>query len=92
MIYQDLKGAFSFSFENLIWDKDTAANSFEQSAAFISLMEISPNDLEAHYCGNPTQFSNGDYQLMFAFPGLRRQGDARRFNLLKSILKTPNYA
>jgi len=86
VLYRDLKGATSF--ENSFWDEDAAANSFEQSAVFISLMELSMNDLEAHYSSNRAQFSDDDYQLMFAFTGPRRRGDARRFNLLKSKLKT----
>ena len=86
VLYRDLKGATSF--ENSFWDEEAAANSFEMSAIFISLMEISLNDLEAHYRGNSTQFSDDDYQLMFAFTGPRRRGDARRFNLLKSKMKT----
>ena len=86
VLYRDLKGATSF--ENSFWDEDAAANSFEQSAVYISLMEISLNDLEAHYRSNPAQFSDDDYQLMFAFTGPRRRGDARRFNLLKSKMKT----
>jgi len=86
VLYRDLKGATSF--ENSFWDEDAAANSFERSAVFISLMELSLNDLESHYRGNLTQFLDEDYQLMFAFTGPRRRGDARRFNLLKSKLKT----
>ncbi|KAL7541642.1 hypothetical protein ACHAXR_011102 [Thalassiosira sp. AJA248-18] len=86
VLYRDLKGATSF--ENSFWDEEAAANSFEQSAIFISLMEISLNELEGHYRSNPTQFSDEDYQLMFAFTGPRRRGDARRFNLLKSKMKT----
>lgn len=86
VLYRDLKGATSF--ENSFWDEEAAANSFEQSAIFISLMELSLNDLEAHYRSYPSQFSDSDYQLMFAFNGPRRRGDARRFNLLKSKMKT----
>ena len=86
VLYRDLKGATNF--ENSFWDEEAAANSFEQTAVFISLMEISLNDLEAHYRSNPTQFSDDDYQIMFAFTGPRRRGDARRFNLLKSKMKT----
>lgn len=86
VLYRDLKGATSF--ENSFWDEEAAANSFEQSAIFISLMEISLNDLEAHYRGNPTQFSDDDYAQMFSFTGPRRRGDSRRFNLLKSKMKT----
>ena len=86
VLYRDLKGATSF--ENSFCDEEAAANSFEQSAIFISLMELSLNDLEAHYRSYPSQFSDSDYQLMFAFNGPRRRGDARRFNLLKSKMKT----
>jgi hypothetical protein len=86
VLYRDLKGATSF--ENSFWDEEAAANSFEQSAVFISLMEVSVNDLEAHYRSSPTQFTDEDYQLMFAFTGPRRQGDSRRFDLLKSKMKT----
>lgn len=86
VLYRDLKGATSF--ENSFWDEEAAANSFEESAVFISLMEISMNDLEGHYRTKPTQFSDQDYQLMFAFTGPRRRGDARRFNLLKSKMRT----
>ena len=86
VLYRDLKGATSF--ENSFWDEDAAANSFEQSAIFISLMETSLGDLEAHYRRNPTQFSDADYQAMFGFTGPRRRGDVRRYNLLKSKMKT----
>ena len=86
VLYRDLKGATSF--ENSFWDEEAAANSFEQSAVFISLMEISLNDLEVHYRNNPSQFTDEDYQLMFAFTGPRRRGDARRFEVLKSKMKT----
>mmetsp|Transcript_11811 Transcript_11811/g.24910 ORF Transcript_11811/g.24910 Transcript_11811/m.24910 type:complete len:1226 (+) Transcript_11811:62-3739(+) len=86
VLYRDLKGATSF--ENSFWDEDAAAHSFEQSAVFVNLMEISSKDLEDHYRNNPTQFSDGDYELMFKFNGPRRRGDFRRFNLLKSKMKT----
>ena len=86
VLYRDLKGATSF--ENSFWDEEAAANSFEQSAVFISLMEISLNDLELHYRSNPTQFAGEDYQLMFSFSGPRRRGDSHRFELLKSKIKT----
>jgi len=86
VLYRDLKGATSF--ENSFWSEEDAANSFEMSAIFISLMESSQKDLENHYRGNPNQFSDTDYQLMFAFNGPRRRGDPRRFNLLKSKMKT----
>jgi len=86
VLYRDLKGATSF--ENSFWSEEDAANSFEMSAIFISLMENSQKDLENHYRGNPNQFSDTDYQLMFAFNGPRRRGDPRRFNLLKSKMKT----
>jgi hypothetical protein len=43
VLYRDLKGATSF--ENSFWDEDAAAHSFEQSAIFISLMEISQKDV-----------------------------------------------
>eukprot|EP00970_Alexandrium_tamarense_P018095 scaffold13318_cov193-Alexandrium_tamarense.AAC.7 len=96
VLYRDLKGATSF--ENSFWDEDAAAHSFEQSAIFISLMEISQKDvsdvmdryieLEDYYRGNPNQFSDDDYQLMFSFDGPRRRGDKRRLNLLKSKIKT----
>jgi hypothetical protein len=85
VLYRDLKGATSF--ENSFWDEDAAAIAFEQSAVFISLMEISMNDLESHYQSNPTQFSDEDYQLMFSFTGPRRKGDAQRFNHLQSQMK-----
>eukprot|EP01082_Thalassiosira_pseudonana_P006929 g15028.t1 g15028 contig21:392906-399472(-) len=86
VLYRDLKGATSF--ENSFWDEDAAAHSFEQSAIFISLMEISQKDLEDYYRGNPNQFSDDDYKLMFSFDGPRRRGDKRRLNLLKSKIKT----
>jgi len=86
VLYRDLKGATSF--ENSFWDEDAAANSFEQSAIFLSLMEISLDDLSSHYRRFPKQFIDADYQLMFAFNGPRRRGDSRRFNLLKSKMKT----
>ena len=86
VLYRDLKGATSF--ENSFWDEDAAANSFEQSAIFLSLMEISLDDLSSHYRRFPKQFTDADYQLMFSFNGPRRRGDARRFNLLKSKMKT----
>jgi hypothetical protein len=70
VLYRDLKGATSF--ENSFWDEEAAANAFEQSAVFISLMEISMNDLESHYQSNT---------------GPRRKGDAERFKLLKSQMK-----
>ena len=85
VLYRDLKGATSF--ENSFWDEEAAANAFEQSAVFISLMEISMNDLESHYQSNRAQFSDDDYQLMFSFTGPRRKGDAQRFGLLKSQMK-----
>jgi hypothetical protein len=86
VLYRDLKGATSF--ENSFWSEEDAANSFELSAIFINLMEISQKDLENHYRSNPKQFSDNDYQLMFTFNGPRRRGDPRRFNLLKSKMKT----
>jgi len=86
VLYRDLKGATSF--ENSFWDEEAAAHSFEESAVFINLMEISVTDLEGHYRSKPKQFSDEDYELMFAFTGPRRRGDARRFNLLKSKMKT----
>lgn len=86
VLYRDLKGATSF--ENSFWSEEDAANSFELSAIFINLMEISQKELENHYRSNPKQFSDNDYQLMFTFNGPRRRGDPRRFNLLKSKMKT----
>lgn len=86
VLYRDLKGATSF--EPSFWDEDAAAHAFEQSAIFISLMEISQAELEGHYRSHPGQFSDQDYELMFAFNGPRRRGDSRRLNLLKSKMKT----
>lgn len=85
VLYRDLKGATSF--ENSFWDEEAAANSFEQSAVFISLMEISLNDLESHYRSHPTQFSDEDYQLMYSFSGPRRRGDLNRYALAKSNVR-----
>ena len=82
VLYRDLKGATSF--ENSFWDEEAAANSFEQSAVFISLMEISLNDLESHYRSHPTQFADEDYQLMYSFSGPRRRGDLNRYALAKA--------
>ncbi|KAL7480777.1 hypothetical protein ACHAW6_006438 [Cyclotella cf. meneghiniana] len=86
VLYRDLKGATSF--ENSFWNEEAAAHAFEQSAVFISLMEISQKDLEDHYRLHPSQFTDQDYELMFGFNGPRRRGDSRRFNLLKSKMKT----
>ena len=47
VLYRDLKTATNF--ENSFWDEEAAANSFEQSAVFINLMDISQNDLECEY-------------------------------------------
>jgi hypothetical protein len=43
VLYRDLKGATSF--ENSFWNEEAAAHSFEQSAVFISLLEISQKDV-----------------------------------------------
>lgn len=90
VLYRDLKGATSF--ENSFWSEEAAARAFEQSAVFINLMEISLKELEDQYRSNPGQFTDQDYELMFAFNGPRRRGDSRRFNLLKSKLKTERKA
>ena len=45
VLYRDLKGATSF--ENSFWDEDAAAHSFELSAVFINLMEISQKDVSS---------------------------------------------
>ena len=86
VLYRDLKGATGF--EGSFWDEDAAAESFEGSAVFVSLMELTMGDLEDFYRENPGRFSDGDYALMFQFSGPRRRGDSRRFNLLKSKMKT----
>ncbi|EJK74121.1 hypothetical protein THAOC_04223, partial [Thalassiosira oceanica] len=86
VLYRDLKGATGF--EGSFWDEGAAAESFEGSAVFVSLMELTMGDLEDFYRENPGRFSDKDYALMFQFSGPRRRGDSRRFNLLKSKLKT----
>ena len=43
VLYRDLKGATSFA--NSFWDEEAAAHAFEQSAVFISLMEISQKEV-----------------------------------------------
>lgn len=91
VLYRDLKGATA-QFENSFWNEEAAARAFEQSAVFINLMEISQKELEDQYRSNPGQFTDEDYELMFAFNGPRRRGDSRRFNLLKSKLKTERKA
>ncbi len=48
VLYRDLKGATSF--ENSFWDEDAAAHSFEQSAVFVNLMEISSKDVRLFVC------------------------------------------
>ena len=91
VLYRDFKGATA-QFENSFWNEEAAARAFEQSAVFINLMEISQKELEDQYRSNPGQFTDEDYELMFAFNGPRRRGDSRRFNLLKSKLKTERKA
>jgi hypothetical protein len=51
-------------------------------------LAISSIQLEDQYRSHPAQFTDQDYELMFGFNGPRRRGDPRKFNLLKSKMKT----
>lgn len=80
VLYRDLKGATSF--DNSFWDIELAAVSFERSASFIAMMELEMAELEAYYQENRNDFSEQDFQLMFAMNGPRRKGDIGRYHML----------
>ena len=44
------------------------------------------SQLEAFYRGNFQEFSDKDFQLMFAMNGPRRRGDIGRYHMLKKKL------
>lgn len=81
VLYRDLKGATGF--DNSFWDDELAAISFERSASFMAMMELEMEELEAYYRANHEDFSEGDFQIMFAMNGPRRRGDIGRYNLMK---------
>ena len=75
VLYRDLKGATSF--ENSFWDDELAAESFERSASFIALIELDMEELISYCKNNRGEFSDNDFQLMFALDGPRRRGDIK---------------
>lgn len=85
VLYRDLKGATSF--DNSFWDIELAAVSFERSASFIAMMELEMPELEAYYQANRGDFSEADFQLMFAMDGPRRKGDIGRYHMLVKHLE-----
>jgi hypothetical protein len=84
VLYRDLKGATSF--DNSSWDMELAAISFERSASFMAMMELEMEELVAYYTANRDEFSEEDFQLMFAMNGPRRRGDVGRFHMTKKNL------
>jgi hypothetical protein len=84
VLYRDLKGATSF--DNSSWDMELAAVSFERSASFMAMMELEMEELVAYYTANSGEFSDDDFQLMFAMHGPRRRGDVGRFHMTKKNL------
>lgn len=81
VLYRDLKGATSF--DNSSWDMELAAISFERSASFMAMMELEMEELSAYYTANRDEFSEEDFQLMFAMTGPRRRGDVGRYHMTK---------
>ena len=69
VLYRDLKGATSF--QHSFWDIELAAVSFERSASFMAMMELEMSELEAYYQANFHDFSEQDFELMFAMNGPR---------------------
>ena len=84
VLYRDLKGATSF--DNSFWDVELAAVSFERSASLIAMMELEMDDLCGFYKSSPDEFSEEDFELMFAMDGPRRRGDLGRYRALKQQL------
>jgi hypothetical protein len=84
VLYRDLKGATSF--DNSFWDVELAAVSFERSASLIAMMELEMEELCAFYSSSPDEFSEEDFELMFAMDGPRRRGDLGRYKMLRQQL------
>jgi hypothetical protein len=85
VLYRDLKGAISFN--NSFWDMELAAISFERSASFMAMMELEMEELVAYYSANRDEFTEEEFQLMFAMTGPRRRGDIGKYHLTKKQLK-----
>jgi hypothetical protein len=85
VLYRDLKGATSF--ENSFWEVELAAASFEQSAGFMAMLEFDMEELVAYYTANRDDFTEADFQLMFAMNGPRRRGDVGRYHMTKRQLQ-----
>lgn len=82
VLYRDLKGATSF--EGSFWDDAVAADAFERSASFIALLELTMDELVATWRERRSDFSEGDYKLMFSMNAPRRKGDSNKFLMLTS--------
>jgi len=84
VLYRDIKGAAGF--EGSFWDENAAVEAFERSASFLTLLELSMNELENYWRKNPTAFSDEDYKLLFAMNCPRRTGDITLYKRLKNEL------
>lgn len=84
-LYRDLKGCTNFLSD--FFDIELTALAFERAATFISLMEMSIEELAEYYTHNSDEFSDEDFELMFKMDGPRRRGDDKQFKRLKKEIK-----
>ena len=87
VLYKDLKAAVQF--QSKFFDIQVTAVSFERAATFMTLMEMSIEELAEYYTthSQSEEFSDDDFELMFKMDGPRRVGDDKQFKKLKNVIK-----